>query len=244
MPVDFHNFDYTYTRKGKPVFVPTPFGAKIGYDIKNQVEAAVTFDPIYYHLQKGGHVAALHAHRSHQFFARIDIERFFYSVSKSVVQRALSSSGIIRARFYAKWSCVKNPYEIPRYALPYGFVQSPILATLVLMTSAIGQFLRTLDPDVTASVYMDDISLSSDNIDLLEVAFEGLHAAIATANFTTSAEKTRKPARAIDLFNCDLTLGRTLVTNERIDAFYAGNPMPLSAEAFDIYCSTVSAGNF
>src|SRR5687768_206007 len=122
MVVQFENIAYSYENGGKPYFAPSDLGRKIGADIKAQVEAAHQFDPFVYHLRSGGHVAALHSHRHHQLFARVDIRRFFYGISRSRVQRALSEIGILRSRHYAKWSCVKNPYGEPRYVLPYGFV--------------------------------------------------------------------------------------------------------------------------
>src|ERR1700710_1474341 len=137
MAVQFQNFAYTYQVDGKHIFAPNLLGEAIGRDIKQQVEKAYAFDVFVFHLRNGGHVAALHSHRDHAFFARVDIRRFFYSIARNRVQRALMSIGIPRARHYAKWSCVKNPYGDPSYALPYGFVQSPILASLVLMESPV-----------------------------------------------------------------------------------------------------------
>ena len=160
MTVKFETYRYSYLRKGKPVFVPSERGEAIGRELKAKVEAAINFEDIYYHLREGGHVAALHAHRDHRYFARVDIERFFYGISRNRVARELHGIGIEKAGYFAKWSCVKNPFEEPRYALPYGFVQSPILATLVLTRSGVGAFLRGLPENVTASVYMDDIALS------------------------------------------------------------------------------------
>src|SRR5690606_31651017 len=111
---------------------------------------------------------------------------FFYSIARNRVARALQDVGVTRARHYAKWSCVRNPYGDPRYVLPYGFVQSPILATLVLNCSAVGSFLRSLPAHVTVAVYMDDISLSSDSRSDLDSAFGGLLAALDAAQFRAS----------------------------------------------------------
>ena len=119
MAVAIPNFEYSYRRKGKPVFVPTVIGRRIGNEIKCAVEEAYDFDPIYFHLRRGGHVAAMHHHRDNCAFARIDISRFFYSVSRRRVQSALDRVGVANARFYAKWSTVANPYDDPKYALPY-----------------------------------------------------------------------------------------------------------------------------
>lgn len=243
MPVAFLNYEYKYQKNGKPVFAPNDRGARIGNDLKRKINRAFQFDPFYYHFRKGGHVAALHAHRGHRFFARLDLERYFYSISKSRVQRVLSESGILRARHYAKWSCVRNPFDEPRYSLPYGFVQSPIIATLVMMRSGVGDFLRTVGPDVTASVYMDDISLSSNDEELLRQTFATLRVRLEEANFIINMSKVREPGPAIDLFNCDLRSGHTSVKKSRVDQFYGEHRTQSSEEAFERYCDGVEAGN-
>jgi hypothetical protein len=246
MPVEFQNYEYSYTRAGKPVFAPSELGRRIGEDIKSQVEQSYPFDDFIYHLRKhGGHVAALHAHRMHRHFARVDIRRFFYSIARNRVRRSLSAIGIDRALHYAKWSCVKNPYAEPTYALPYGFVQSPILATLVLMQSGVGDFLRSLATEgrVLLTVYMDDISLSSDDLAGLELAFSELLSQLQAAQFEVSSAKVRKPAEAMDLFNCDVTCGQTTVRPERVVLFNSKERPETSLVAFDRYCQSVERGN-
>ena len=89
MAVTFQNYAYSFVRDGKPIFVPTDRGRRIGEDVKSQVEVTYPFDQFIYHLRKsGGHVSALHAHRPHEFFARLDISRFFYSIARNRVRRA------------------------------------------------------------------------------------------------------------------------------------------------------------
>ena len=245
MSVAFQNFDYSYLRDGKPVFAPSALGRKIGEDIKAKVEVAYPFGGFVYHLRAtGGHVAALHRHRPHLYFARIDIRRFFYSISRNRIGRALSGIGIPRAIHYAKWSCVKNPYG-GGYVLPYGFVQSPVLATLVLMASGVGALLRQLDAEgvVTVSVYMDDISLSSNDLGSLKAGFEALQQSLTEANFEVSPDKVRAPAPAMDVFNCDLQQGKTNVQAERIERFEAEPRSGASADAFADYCLSVENGN-
>lgn len=243
MPVRFHSFDYSYHRKGKPVFVPSPRGREIGYDIKGKVEEAYAFDPFVYHVRPGGHVGALHAHRSRTIFCRVDIETFFYGIGRNRVVRALRDIGIERANHYARWSTVKNPYGEPNYALPYGFVQSPILASLVLMTSPVGNYLRGLPADLTKSVYMDDIALSGDGVEAVTVAFNGLLAVLEQSGFQINDEKTRQPGPAMDVFNCDLAPGETVVREDRRAEFYEGDPSAASAVAFERYCGAVEQGN-
>jgi hypothetical protein len=246
MPVQFENYDYRFERNGKAVFAPSVIGQKIGRDIKGQVEANYAFEDFIYHLRKkGGHVAALHAHRPHAFFARVDIRRFFYSIARNRVARALRNIGVARSEKYAKWSCVKNPYAPPSYALPYGFVQSPILASLVLMQSGVGELLRCLHAAgvVTPSLYMDDISLSSNDLEALKSGFDELMTALAVAQFEVHPQKVRAPGPAIDLFNCDMLCGRTVVQDARIDAFMASTRSVPSMESFVSYCDSVSDGN-
>lgn len=246
MSVQFQNYEYSYRRDGKPIFAPSPLGKRIGEDIKGTVEAAYDFDDFIFHLQKsGGHVAALHAHRAHEFFARVDIARFFYSIARSRVQRALAEIGILRSRHYAKWSCVKNPYGDPTYALPYGFIQSPILATLVLMQSVVGNYLRALSKGglVSVSVYMDDITLSSDSNTMLIEAFETLKQKLGEAHFGLNPTKERKPSSLMDVFNCDLSRGAACVQQQRVDLFYSQGPSPLSITGFEDYRARVIDGN-
>jgi hypothetical protein len=80
----------------------------------------------------------LRALRRKRSFARLDLENFSYSIGRNRVRHALRTLGIAHSEHYAKWSTVKNPYGNPSYALAYGFVQSPILASPVLDRSALG----------------------------------------------------------------------------------------------------------
>ncbi len=223
--------------------MPTGIGRRIGQEVKAAVEAAHDFDANYFHLKRGGHVAALHHHRDSEWFARIDISRFFYSVSRRRVQSALARLGIPKPRFLAKWSTVRNPYGDPLYSLPYGFVQSPILASLVVATSAMGDHLRALEPGVKVSIYMDDIALSGDSRDAVAEAYERTLTLLAAEGFEASGEKLRPPSAQIDIFNCDLAAGQTAVRDERIAAFLASKPSEASEAAFAAYCEAVEYGN-
>jgi len=243
MAIAIPNYRYAFTLRGKPVYVPTSIGRRIGEELKAAVEKSYAFDANYFHLKRGGHVAALHHHRDSEWFARIDISRFFYSVSRRRIQSALDRIGLDRARFFAQWSTVKNPYGEPPYSLPYGFVQSPILASLVIATSAFGAHLRSLEPDIRTSVYMDDIGLSGSDESRLRSAYDQTVALLEQEGFKTNDEKLRAPAEAIDIFNCDLRGGRTIVRDERIAEFLAVPRSDASQEAFIAYCASVEAGN-
>ena len=243
MPVAIPNFEYSYRRNGKPVFVPSIIGRRIGNEIKENIESLYRFDPIYFHMRRGGHVAAIHHHRENLYFARIDIKNFFYSISRRRVQSALDRFQIPNARFYSKWSTVANPYNDPPYALPCGFVQSPILASLVIATSQIGQHLLDLPNSINTSVYMDDISISSNDKDELENAYAATLEILKKDGFQCSLEKLRAPAYAIDVFNCDLTYGVSKVKDTRVVKFFDGNPNEVSELAFNAYCESVKVGN-
>lgn len=158
------------------------------------------------------------------------------------MKRVLKAIGVLKPEHYAKWSTVKNPFEGGGYVVPYGFVQSPILATLILAESPIGEFLRNLPPSITPSVYMDDLCLSGPDQAELKKAFDELVSAVEDAGFTLNAEKTREPAAQIDIFNCSLANGATAVLPERIAEFYAGEEItPAGIASFETYCDIVKS---
>ena len=71
--------------------------------------------------------------------------------------------GYAIARAWANASTVRPPDDEKRYMLPYGFVQSPILASLALGESRLGKRLCTIAelPQTAVSVYVDDIIVSN-----------------------------------------------------------------------------------
>lgn len=244
MTVDFRNFEFSYKGpKGKPVFVPSERGRRIGRELKELLESKVAFDPIFYHLAKGGHIAAVHSHRKNAFFAKIDLRNFFYSIGRNRVAKVLYENGVPKARHYSKWSCVKNPFGSPSYALPYGFVQSPILATLVLRDSALGRLAIRLADVVTASVYLDDIAISSNDKSALAEAFSCLMLAVTESNFQVNEQKSVEPADQLTLFNCEVTYAHTAVTAARRNEFYSVARTDSSVAGFEKYCEVVEQGD-
>jgi hypothetical protein len=240
----FGNVAYSYRNsRGKPVFAPSEDGRRIGYQLKKLVEANFTPDPFYFHLLKGGHVAAIHAHRSKRYFARLDLENYFYSIGRNRIARILQELGLNRAEHFSKWSTVKNPFDDPSYALPYGFVQSPLLASVVMAASGLGQLLRDLQCQVVVSVYVDDIALSSNNLRTLERAFRKLRRLAVASNFKINEAKSVSPGLTIELFNCHLARMQTLVTDARQAEFHSEPRTPKSVAAFEAYCAAVARGN-
>lgn len=112
-----------------------------------------------------------------------------------------------------------------------------------MASSDVGRHLCGLPDDVHVAAYVDDISLSSDDGDALEAAYETTLRALAADGFAISTEKLRPPSEAIDIFNCDLSEGVTTVRDERIDQFFREGPSPAAEEAFVAYCATVEDGN-
>lgn len=243
MPVQFENYTHSFILNGKPVFAPNDLGRRIGEDIKSKVEEAYSFEPFYYHLAAGGHVAALHAHREMEFFCKADIENFFYTISRNRVVRALKEIGIARAKHYGKWSCVRSPFENPRYAIPYGFVQSPILASLTLATSTVGHFLRQVSDRITVAVYVDDITMSSNDPNELRECYSKLLKLMVEANLPPKLAKCLAPDSQIDVFKCHLENKKTEVLADRKADFYAAARSPNSIDAFERYCNNVSKGS-
>lgn len=243
MSVRFQNYSHSFTLNKKQVFVPSELGRRIGEDVKGKVEDTILFEHYYYHLKRGGHVAALHSHRVNQFFCKIYIENFFYSISRNRVVAALRSANIARPEHYGKWSCVKNPYQPPSYSLPYGFVQSPILATLILATSGIGHVLRQISDQLTVAVYVDDISLSGDDPTFLTEKYHELRDAVSLSGFTANAQKCIPTRESLTIFNCSLSNQETRVTESRIEKFTASHPSDESLQGFERYCESVALGN-
>lgn len=243
--VPLENYLYSYdSNKSRRIFVPTKQCRAVGHELKQHLAKLFELDPFTYHLgEDGGHVAALHNHRFNKYFAKVDLSRFFYTVGRNDVRSALKAVGVRKAWYYARWSCVKNPYSPPSYALPYGFVQSPILATLVLSQSGVGEFLRSINDQITVSVYVDDIALSCNNMQRLDRAYNKLRRIIFESGFFINEDKSHPRGLTAEVFNCLLERGKTVVTETRQADFYSAAHTSTSQESFERYCKSVSDGN-
>ncbi|HJW57360.1 MAG TPA: reverse transcriptase domain-containing protein [Burkholderiaceae bacterium] len=203
------------------VFVPTAKSIEDGKQIKNLLASIWRPPKNYFHLRSGGHVAALKFHQSNTIFAHLDIQRFFGSINKSRVTRALT--GLISykvAREIATLSTVIHPVE-KTLILPFGFVQSPMLASLCLSQSALGTCLSGLPKKyrVRASVYVDDIVLSGWSEASVRLAMDAVKAAAERSRFSLNDAKEQGPSPAITVFNIDLTHASIAVTADRFSKF-------------------------
>jgi len=155
----------------------------------------------YYHYQAGGHVAALKLHHGSQYFARADIERFFWHVTRNKIVRALKRIGFTYEDAYefAVNATVSNG---GRHFLPFGFVESPFLATLCLEKSMLGETFRVIrKKGIKLSIYVDDIILSGESEANVETALELICQVGQEVGFPLNGAKLQKAAGAVNAFN-------------------------------------------
>ncbi len=244
MPPIIENYKFKYQSRGKWIYVPSVHCERRATHILKYFRRNIEFPDYFYHYKAGGHVAALHDHLKNEFFFKIDIKNFFYSIARNRVQRALASCGLNGAPTYAKWSTVRSPYEDgPRYVLPIGFWQSPHVASLVLMKSLVFDAMeRAREMGVMLSVYLDDIIGSHTDENKLHQAYENIREACVLANLISNADKLVPPSKAIVAFNCDLTRGSAQVTDERVARFFEVEHTASSWRAFEAYMDRVAGG--
>lgn len=215
---------------GKWVFVPDEATKEYGRKLKEEIEAHWQPPDYFVHLGTRGHVRALGDHLSNSYFARIDLKSFFGSIGKTRITRNLSElfRNYKKARAAAVMSTVpvKRPgAENPAFVLPFGFVQSPLLATLCLANSKLGTALEVVAKSFTLSVYVDDILIStSDSVASLGEAFEKLKTAAIASKFELNIEKLSPPASRTTVFNINLERLRMRISDERLSKFQARLP--------------------
>jgi|tagenome__1003787_1003787.scaffolds.fasta_scaffold20866291_2 hypothetical protein len=239
------NYKFKYKSRKKWVFVPAPACDR---KAEHLLAWGATLDlpDYFFHYRPGGHVDALHKHLERTHFFRVDLKNFFYSIARNRVARVLRQYSFPRnARDYAEWSTVKSPYDDgPRYVLPIGFMQSPLLASLALYRSSVASAIEEAQTrGVFVSVYFDDLIGSADNPDELRTTYEGILAACAQANLVANVDKLIAPAEAIVAFNCDLKHGEAVVTDERIERFMLEDRGPIAEASFLEYCRRVQRRN-
>lgn len=201
--------------------MPTPEAIERGLEIKALIEEKWSAPPFFYHLRHGGHVAALRAHTNNTLFFRADIDDFFGRIGRSRVTRCLKTYvPYAVARDIANLSLVKHP-DHGRFILPYGFVQSPVLASLALDKSRLGKLLRRLSsaPQFAVSVYVDDIIVSSKSSVDLQQAAETLIDLASKALLPIGESKREGPSESVEAFNIQLSQDSLEITPERMDLF-------------------------
>ena len=206
------------------VFVPTVESIENGKKIKSSIEERWTPPDDYYHLRDGGHVAAIKVHLENTSFIHLDIENFFGCVSKNRVTRTLKNIFKYEvAKEIAESSTVLNPT-----ILPFGFVQSTIIASMCLYKSSLGSYLTVLKKSgITISVYMDDIILSTREEDIKvessilsfeEIKFELIRRA-EKSKFPLNVKKEEGPASRITAYNIYLSNQSLQIEPNRFSTF-------------------------
>jgi len=177
----------------------------------------------YYHLRNGGHVIAAKNHKHNDFFSAIDISNFFESTSQSRVTRELKTIlPYNQAREVAKISTVRVPgSKDKKFSIPYGYPQSPILASFCLRNSYVGNVLDSINKGglILVSVYMDDIVLSSKDLNVLNDAFNLICNALKKSHYQINIDKTQPPSEKIRVFNLELSHDQIKVCSDRLIQF-------------------------
>ena len=210
-------------KSGTWVFVPSEESVNYGYYVKEMVETYWSPPRNYFHLMDGGHVKALRSHINNSFFARLDIEDFFGCINKSRVTRCLKDYlPYETARKIAVASTVLHPVnQTTKYTLPFGFVQSPIIASMCLHKSRLGKVLHEVhnSTDHLVSVYMDDIIISGNDRDHMLGYLQDIKDAAVRSRFFLNHTKEEGPSEKITAFNIELSNRQLEITQNRMELF-------------------------
>lgn len=179
----------------------------MGAKIKAQVEGVWAAPDYFFHLRAGGHVRALQVHMEQTSFLHLDIQDFFGCVNRSRVTRCLAPHfGYANARQMANDSTVRHPVDLGKFMLPYGFVQSPLLASLAFAQSKLGSCLSTLRGEgYCVSVYVDDIIISAGSDRALHSCWPVIQSAAESAKFVLNPKKQQGPGPMVAAFNIELS---------------------------------------
>ncbi|MCV2881269.1 reverse transcriptase domain-containing protein [Actibacterium sp. XHP0104] len=215
------SYEYRFELKpGKHVFIPTREGMKRGQSIVSTLTKNWMPREFFYHFQKrGGHVAALRPHVDQQFKSSVDLTNFFPSVTRTKVHRSLKSIGYANryALDVASESCVE--FEGRKF-LPYGFIQSMALATLVVEKSLLGQKISEIRASGgIVTMYVDDILVSGEDFNTVKKQYDEIVLAATESGFAVSEGKLSPPDTSVRAFNCELSNGEIRVLDARMGKF-------------------------
>lgn len=210
---------------GKWVYVPDDKTKAFGQQLKTEIESLWQPPDYFIHLGTRGHVRALSDHLANTYFARIDLKSFFGSIRKGRITRNLNQlfRNYPKARAAAVMSTV--PFRAPAaertsFVLPFGFVQSPLIAGLCLEHSRLGSTLARLAKTFTLTVYVDDILIStSESVESLAEAYQSLLQAAVRSGFVINDEKLSPPSKEVTVFNIDLETQLIRINDARLSKF-------------------------
>lgn len=147
---------------------------------------------------------------------------FFGSINKTRITRALKALfPYKRAREYARVSVVRSPDHPSKWMLPFGFVQSPIIAALCYSKSALGRCVADIvsDKDVIITTYVDDLIVSAKDPKKLNLVLSTIKRHIEYSAFRLNYSKSQDPGSEITVFNIKLSFGSMMITDERMMQF-------------------------
>ncbi len=177
----------------------------------------------FFHLRSGGHVAAVQSHLESQFFAKIDLRRFFEQVTKNRVIKRLSGLGFPSedAIDFAVASTIRKRKDgRDVFVLPYGFVQSAMLASLDTDCSALGrQLSQIVESGLVVSDYVDDIVISGESEAVVQAALDDTKSAAAKSHFEINEEKSTSVQADMTAFNIEFGHGFMRITTPRMHEF-------------------------
>jgi hypothetical protein len=196
-----------------------------------------------FHLKRSGHVGAMQAHLGNAYFLKFYLENYFFNCTLAKIIRSLKRIGF-RYDLALKIAQESTVADKGRYFLPFGFCQSPLLASICLDKSEIGSCIRRLRKEgVRVSVFVDDIILSSDsNTDLLKAEEDFIQAA-NMSGFPINTGKSSGVGRTVTVFNIHFDGVVSLLTPERILEFASqldGNKNPHSVRSILRYVELIN----
>lgn len=206
---------------GVTVCIPSERGSERGEQIVGAVRQRWKPKGNYFHLLEGGHVEAARRHSRSRVIAKLDLAGFYHQVSRTKVHRGLKQVGISQGEAWeaACDSTVERHIGSRSFSLPFGFVQSPLLASVVLDGSALGRKIAALNNVCLVSAYVDDIIVSSDDPDAVNQALAELRLASEQSGFTINEGKSDGPGAVITAFNIHIGNGRMEITDARMQIF-------------------------
>ena len=167
-------------------------------------------------------------------------------MTRSKIHRALRTIGIAHSKAWeiALEGTVEKTRRQRDFSLPYGFVQSPALASLALDRSALGRAMRALarSNHTRLSCYVDDVILSGIDEEAVESGRLTLIEAARRSDFVINDIKSQRPGPEIRAFNIELSNGHMAITEKRLHEFEEDlvHAIPASASAIISYVHSVN----
>lgn len=219
----------------KLICIPNAETKEYGNNLVVRIKSKWSPPPYFYHWQKGGHINAARLHVGRKYYFHVDLRSFYSHVRVARIHRHLKDLFLPNQHKYTpkskRYRCLREaaycstvplPDNPAVRALPFGFPQSPILASICLQDSILGEFLRELhlSPTYIVTVYMDDIIVSTDSWSCANEAYETLCEKVTRSNFAINTDKcTGVEAGQIKAFNIIVGARDIELTDRRLEKF-------------------------